>query len=411
MVLYNAFLAVVIVAIAYVIGEWVSDITRAWVPSVLVTAILFLIGYWTIFPETISDDSGLTSFAGTIGVLMFITHIGTVISLRQLAEQWKTVIICLVGLAGMVALCWFICPLIMEKTLVIAGLPPLTGGIVAALTMQNAAQSAGLEEAAVFAIAMYSVQGLAGYPITALCLHAEGRKLINDWHTEKEKLSETEIAKMKTIGLSTIGDDSDVKKPIPPVPERFNTPVFIIAKVAASVWLSTLVGQLIPQIPTIVWCLIISVVLTRLGFLDTSSLTRANTYTIFIFAAMLSVFSGLKDCTPSMLKTLIGPMLIMIIIGVAGMGVAAFIIARILKMDFPLAFANGLTALYGFPCDAIITENTCNSLTQDPDERGYLMSKMFPSMVVGGFVTVTITSVIFAGYFARLLSGTGGVVF
>ena len=410
MVLYNAFLAVVIVCVCYVIGEWVADISKAWIPSVLVTAILFLIGYWTVFPATLNDDTGLASFASTIGVLMFITHIGTVISLKQLIEQWKTVVVCLVGLAGMVALCWFICPLIMEKTLVIAGLPPLTGGIVAALTMQKAATAAGLKEAAVFAIAMYSVQGLAGYPITALCLHAEGKRLIKEWRSGSLNLSEAEIAKMKTIGLSTIGDDSDIKKPIPPIPDKYNTPVLIIGKVALSVWISSLVGQLIPQIPTIVWCLIISVILTRLGFLDTSSLSRANTYTIFMFAAMLSVFSGLKDCTPHMLKTLIGPMLIMIIIGVIGMAIAAFVIAKVFKMSFPLALANGLTALYGFPCDAIITESTCNSLTEDPDERGYLMSQMFPSMVVGGFVTVTITSVIFAGYFAQLLGG-GGVVF
>lgn len=410
MVLYNAFLAVVIVCVCYVIGEWVADISKAWIPSVLVTAILFLIGYWTVFPATLNDDTGLASFASTIGVLMFITHIGTVISLKQLIEQWKTVVVCLAGLAGMVALCWFICPLIMEKTLVIAGLPPLTGGIVAALTMQKAATAAGLKEAAVFAIAMYSVQGLAGYPITALCLHAEGKRLIKEWRSGSLNLSEAEIAKMKTIGLSTIGDDSDLKKPIPPIPDKYNTPVLIIGKVALSVWISSLVGQLIPQIPTIVWCLIISVILTRLGFLDTSSLSRANTYTIFMFAAMLSVFSGLKDCTPHMLKTLIGPMLIMIIIGVVGMAIAAFVIAKIFKMSFPLALANGLTALYGFPCDAIITESTCNSLTEDPDERGYLMSKMFPSMVVGGFVTVTITSVIFAGYFAQLLGG-GGVTF
>lgn len=409
MVLYNAFLAVVIVCVCYVIGEWVADISKAWIPSVLVTAILFLIGYWTVFPATLNDDTGLASFASTIGVLMFITHIGTVISLKQLIEQWKTVVVCLVGLVGMVALCWFICPLIMEKTLVIAGLPPLTGGIVAALTMQKAATAAGLKEAAVFAIAMYSVQGLAGYPITALCLHAEGKRLIKEWRSGSLNLSEAEIAKMKTIGLSTIGDDSDIKKPIPPIPAKFNTPVLIIGKVALSVWISSLVGQLIPQIPTIVWCLIISVILTRLGFLDTSSLSRANTYTIFMFAAMLSVFSGLKDCTPHMLKTLIGPMLIMIIIGVIGMAIAAFVIAKIFKMSFPLALANGLTALYGFPCDAIITESTCNSLTEDPDERGYLMSKMFPSMVVGGFVTVTITSVIFAGYFAQLLGG--GITF
>ena len=275
---------------------------------------------------------------------------------------------------------------------------------------QRLATAAGLKEAAVFAIAMYSVQGLAGYPITALCLHAEGKRLIKEWRSGSLNLSEAEIAKMKTIGLSTIGDDSDIKKPIPPIPAKFNTPVLIIGKVALSVWISSLVGQLIPQIPTIVWCLIISVILTRLGFLDTSSLSRANTYTIFMFAAMLSVFSGLKDCTPHMLKTLIGPMLIMIIIGVIGMAIAAFVIAKIFKMSFPLALANGLTALYGFPCDAIITESTCNSLTEDPDERGYLMSKMFPSMVVGGFVTVTITSVIFAGYFAQLLGG-GGVTF
>ena len=31
------------------------------------------------------------------------------------------------------------------------------------------------------------------------------------------------------------------------------------------------------------------------------------------------------------------------------------------------------------------------------------MSRMFPSMLVGGFVTVTITSVVLAGTFASLL--------
>lgn len=403
MVMYNAFLALIVVAIAYVIGEWISEITHAWVPSILVTSIIFLIGYWTIFPNSIAEDSGLIDFAGKIAVLMFITHIGTVISLKQLIEQWKTVVICLVGLLGMVALCWFICPLLIDKTLMIAGLPPLTGGVVAALTMQSAAKEAGLETAAVFAIAMYSVQGLAGYPITAVCLHKEGRKLLKEWRSGELNLSQEEIDKMKSVGLTAIANDNDIKKLLPPVPEKFNTPVFIIAKVAFSVWLSTIVGQIIPQVPTIVWCLIISVILTKIGILDTSSLSRANTYTIFMFAAMLSVFAGLKNCTPSMLLSIIIPMIIMIVIGVIGMGIAAFVISKILKMSFPLAFANGLTALYGFPCDAIITESTCNALTEDPDERGYLMSKMFPSIVVGGFVTVTITSVLFAGYFATLL--------
>jgi len=31
------------------------------------------------------------------------------------------------------------------------------------------------------------------------------------------------------------------------------------------------------------------------------------------------------------------------------------------------------------------------------------MSRLFPSMIVGGFITVTITSVLLAGFFVKLL--------
>ena len=37
-----------------------------------------------------------------------------------------------------------------------------------------------------------------------------------------------------------------------------------------------------------------------------------------------------------------------------------------------------------------------------PEEKEYLMSKMFPPMIVGGFTTVTITSVIIASVFAKM---------
>ena len=37
-----------------------------------------------------------------------------------------------------------------------------------------------------------------------------------------------------------------------------------------------------------------------------------------------------------------------------------------------------------------------------PEEKEFLMSKMFPPMIVGGFTTVTITSVVIAGIFAEM---------
>lgn len=106
----------------------------------------------------------LIPFGSTIGIYLLITHMGTVISIKQLLSQWKTIVVCLAGLAGMCALCLVILPGMIGRDLVVAGLPPLTGGIIAATTMMKAAEANGLAEAAIFAIAMYCAQGFAGYP-------------------------------------------------------------------------------------------------------------------------------------------------------------------------------------------------------------------------------------------------------
>lgn len=400
--MYNFVLAFVICAAAYIIGEVVSTVTKAWIPSVFVTAIVMLIGYWTVFPHELVSDSKLIPFGSTLGIYLLITHMGTVISLKQLKAQWKTIVVCLSGLLGMCVLAWFICPLFMDKTLVIAGLPPLTGGIIAATTMQSAAANAGLEVAAVFAITMYCVQGFAGYPITAVCLQVEGKRLLKEFReggSVPVALAENPMAMV---------DEPERKTIIPPVPKKFDSAVVTLIKLGIVAWFATLLGGVsfpfIGKISGAIWALVLGVIFTTLGFLDRNSLNRANSYGIVMFALMMYVFDGLKDCTPDMLVSIIVPMIILIVIGVFGMAVASFVISKVLKMSFPLAFANGLTALYGFPCDAIITESTCKSLAQTDDEFNFLMSKMFPSMIVGGFVTVTITSVFIAGAFASFFA-------
>ena len=400
--MYNFALAFVICAVAYIIGEYVAKITKAWVPSVFVTAAVLLIGYWTIIPKEVVSDSMLIPFGSTIGIYLLITHMGTVISLKQLIQQWRTIVVCLSGLAGMMLLGYFVAPLLIDKTLVIAGLPPLTGGIVAATMMQSAAQEAGLEVAAVFAIAMYCIQGFAGYPITAICLQTEGKRLLKDFRSGNVVLTETDRREMASVGMTVVADDSDRKTLIPRIPDKWNSPVLMLGKLGLVGWLATQLGA-ITGISGAIWALVLGVFFTTIGFLETNLLNRANSYQIIMFALMMYVFDGLKTCTPAMLKSIIIPMIVLIVIGVAGMAAFAFIISKVLKMSFPLAFANGLTALYGFPCDAIITESTCNALGQTEEERQYLMSKMFPSMIVGGFVTVTITSVFIAGWFSSIL--------
>jgi len=396
--MYNFALAFVICTLVFIIGEVVSTLSKAWIPSVFVTAVVILIGYWTVLPANLVSDSMLIPFGSTIGIYLLITHMGTVISLKQLAEQWKTIVICLVGLAGMCGLSLLIAPALIERELVIAGLPPLTGGIVAATMMRDAAMEAGLERAAIFAIAMYCIQGFAGYPITAVCLQFEGKRLLKDFRSGKAQLTEADRAAMANISGKS---EQTTKKLLPPLPEKFNSPIVMLGKLALVGWFATQLGTF-TGLSGAIWALVLGVFFTTIGFLETSLLNRANSYGIIMFALMMYIFDGLKDCTPQMLGSIIFPMVVLIVIGVVGMAVASFIVAKVLKTSFPLAFANGLTALYGFPCDAIITESTCNAMASTPEEKDYLMSKMFPSMIVGGFVTVTITSVVIAGFFVKM---------
>ena len=404
--MYNFALAFVICAAVYLIGEAVSNVTKAWIPSVFVTAAVILVGYWTVLPQSFISDSMLIPFGSTIGMYLILVHMGTVISIKQLLEQWKTIVVCLAGLAGMCALCLVICPMIMDRSYVIAGLPPLTGGIVAATTMMNAANEAGLADAAIFAIAMYCVQGFAGYPLTAACLQLEGKKMLKEYRAGGVKTEKVSNEVDENSG--NLVTASAKKKLLPALPAKWNTAVMILGKMGIVVWLASMLGTwVVPvinmKISGAIWALLLGIIFTTIGFLDESALNKSSSYGIIMFALMMYIFDGLKDCTPDMLASIILPMIELIVIGVFGMAVLCFVVSKVLKTSFLLSFATALTALYGFPPNAVITENTCTALADTPEEKEYLMSKMFAPMIVGGFTTVTITSVIIAGLFAEML--------
>ena len=65
--------------------------------------------------------------------------------------------------------------------------------------------------------------------------------------------------------------------------------------------------------------------------------------------------------------------------------------------------ALSLTALYGFPPNYVLTDEASKALAENREEYDFLMGQMLPKMLVGGFITVTITSVILAGIFINML--------
>lgn len=397
----SSIVAFLVLAVVYYIGEFVGTKTKAWIPSVFVIATLFLFGYWTFFPKDIVALAGMGApLGGTLVIMLCITHMGTIISIRQLLDQWKIICITLAGLAGMVALCWFICIPLVGRAYVIAGLPPLTGGIVAATMMNSAAAERGLTTAAVLAIAMYAVQGFFGYPLTAVCLKLEGRRLLAKYRSGEVQVNKNEKVDTTVGNMAT----SDVLKYriFPEVPAKYSTTALILAKLMFSAWLASLAAK-VTGINMAVIALLFGIIFTELGFLEKNALHKAGSYGFLMYVLMIFVFAGLKDATPQMLGECIGPMLTIIVIGVAGMAVLSILVGKVLKVSWEMSFATSLTALYGFPPNYILTEESVKALAETPEEHQYLLDSMLPQMIVGGFVTVTITSVVIAGIFIGLL--------
>lgn len=398
--LYNFMSAFVACLVVVLLGEWLSKLTKGWIPSVFISAVILLLCFWTFLPKTVVADAKILQLGSTVAIFLLIAHMGTLFSLKRLLEQWKTVIICLAGLFGMCTLAWFVCPLLMDKPLVITGLPPLAGGIVATTMMQKAAQDAGLPVAAVFAISMYCIQGFAGYPLTAICLKREAQKLLKEareGHPEGGAVVDSRRVMADAMALP-----ENEKRGILAVPDAWNTPFFVLLKLALVGWLALVIG-ILTGVSGAIWALVLGVIFCRLGFLEPDVLSKTGSKDLLFFTLIMFVYSGLADCTPALLFDLIGPMLILLVIGLCGMGIMAFIVGKILKISPWLGYANCLTALYGFPFDAIMTEKICHDEGANKEEVDYLMSRLFPSMIVGGFVTVTITSVVLAGIFVKFL--------
>ena len=397
-IVMSQMLALSILVFFLFIGDVVAVRTKAWVPSIFISAVLFLIGYWTFFPENIVELAGIPPTVAVMLIYLLITNMGTLLSVQELINQWKTILIALAGILGIITALFAIGTFLFGSETIIVAIPPLVGGLVSALIMSEGAAAAGLPSLAVFAIVIYVMQGFAGYPLTSVVLKKEGKRLL-------QQFRDGEIVEKQVEG-GNIDSGVNELKLFKWMPEKYNTEFFKFFRLAfvgflayqVSVWLAPIV-----TISPFVLCLLFGVIATSVGFLEKHPLKKANGFGFAVLGLMLFILDGLKKATPEMMVELIWPLMGCIVLGVAGMYVFSLIMGKVLKVSKEMAFAVSLTALYGFPADYIITNEVINSLTTDEKEREVLTSHMLPPMLVAGFITVTIVSVILAGIFVGFL--------
>lgn len=391
-------LAFSIIALILFIGDAVSTRTKSVFPSVFVCAILFLVGYWTFFPKEIVALAGFQTPVVMLAMYLLITNMGTLLSFEELTRQWRTVIVALAGIAGIIALLMTVGQLVLDFQTVVVATPPLVGGVVASLIMSQAATAEGLTSLAVLAILIYVMQGFVGYPLTSIMLKREGNRVLKlhrsgQWH--------------KNVAVSDAqAEEADHPRMFKAMPAEYNSYYFKFLRLAIVAFLAWGTSQLVKpifEISPFVLCLVYGVIGTSVGFLERQPLRSAGAFGFAILILMAFIFDGLKQATPQMLADLAWPLVCIIAIGVVGMYFFSYIAGKLLGISPPLAFSCALTALYGFPADYIITNEVVNALTTNKDEREILTAHMMPPMLVAGFITVTMVSVVLAGIFVGLL--------
>lgn len=403
-------LALFIIVLILYIGDAIAVRTKAWIPSVFVCAVLFLLGYWTFFPKNIVSIAGIPQVVAVTLMYLLITNMGTLLSLKELLRQWKTILISLSGILGIIVFIYAVGMVLFDLNTILVAIPPLVGGIVSSLIMSKGAADAGLIDLSVFAILIYVMQGFAGYPLTAVMLKREGRRVLAQYRNGqwKESLS---VDGANDVEVKAIASDDEMPRLFKKIPSHYNTSYFKFLRLAAVGYLAYLVSTWAAPIVSIspfVLCLLFGVIASSLGFLERQPLQKANGFGFAIMALMLFIFDTLNHATPDMLLRLVYPMVVLIVAAVIGMYLASWIVGKILGVSKEMAFAVSLTALYGFPADYIITNEAINALTKDEKERQILTGHMLGPMLVGGFISVTMVSVVLAGIMVGFITPVAG---
>lgn len=384
--------AFLIVMVFMFIGEWVSSLTKAYVPSIFISAVLFTIGFWTILPKDIVAKASFGSEFVGVCIPILLVHLGTMMNIRQLLNQWRAVTIALSGTLGTIILTLTVGTLLFDWHTVIAAIPPLTGGLVSALLMTDGLKAAGLSSLVVLPVSMFIMHSMIGYPLTSVMLKKEGRRLLRE-HRDNPQAVVVEKESVETE-----------PKALFKLPAKYNTSAFMLAKVGVvgllSIWVAGLMNG---AINANVIALILGVIGHQIGFLEKEVLNKTKVFNWLMYGLMAYVLSQLSVTTPDMLGTILIQIVVLIILGIFGMFIASWSLSKPMKMSKEMAFASSLTALFGFPADYVLTNEVIGHLTTDENERAYLMGHMMPKMLVGGFATVSVASVIIASVFLKLL--------
>ncbi len=400
----NPIVAFVVVMAVWTVSEYVARKTKSLLSSLFVASLIFLVGFLSgIFPEDLLASSSLLALAGVV-VGFIIVHLGTVISLDDFKKQWKTFLIGFSTVIGIGIALW-IASLIFGGRIsgaaedgyaqaldfVVAGTGALSGGTISVIIVQEAALGAALTSIAVFPVLIAALQGLVGFPLTSLILRKEAARLRDEYRAGNLEAPE---APDEQAASSTL------------LPAAFqNTPgtLFVVGLVVlAALGINNLTDGILN---TFVVALIFGILLRAFKVFKPSVLAGIDSFGLMMLAIMILVFGPLATVEPADVKALAFPLFLAFLFGIAGIVGSSALVGKLLGYSIPMSVAIGLTSLYGFPGTMILSQEAAKGAGETPEEIAAIENSILPKMIVAGFSTVTITSVVVTSIIAGRIGG------
>lgn len=386
----------------YLIGEFLSHLTKGYVPSLLFASFIFLFAFWAgVLPVDVTTSSGIVTVTANFGIALLLTNMGTMIDLETMCREWKTVLIAFLGLGGILVAAFAVGIPLFGREYALVAAPPIAGGTIAGILVQEAANAAGRPELAGFAVLVLAFQGFVGMPIATLGMKKElARKLkAGDFDSDALPSDRLKLPSMRIFKET---------------PAKFKTSTMYLFKLGVVATLANIVG-LMTKIPgdgpanyylnPNIAYLLFGMLFTRLGFLEKESLQKSNAYGFCLMGLMFMLPGSLSSISPSDLLSMIVPLAGMLVFSAAGVCLIAAILGKLVGYSPYMSLSVAITCMFGYPGTELLTNEAVREMGDGvtDEQRARAKAYLLPKMVVGGFVTVTIASVAFASAIAPII--------
>ena len=369
-----------VIAVLFVVGEIVSRKLKAVIPAVLVSGILFMALLWSgIVPVDMVERSKLGVLM-PVGMMFIILSMGTNTSLKEMAANWRVVLLAAVSYIFELCMILLVVSFIFDWNMAVSAFP---GSSAATLIVQERARALGYNDCVILSVLLLFLNGMVACPIVGVLIKKEAKRIIAN-------------------GIPELADNRLGANPVKETKKSGGSSYVSFFKFYLGAWICQRLSVVIGISPYVL-CLVLGVVFSEIGFFRRDELKRTESNGFLFFILMAMILNSFGASSPEMLLQVLLPIVVVLCTAVLSLSLSSLVLGKFLGFSPWMSVALGFNIMVGFPVNLMLAQDMINFLIDDEQERSYLMEQIGNRMVLAGFTSTTFLSNTLGPIMATLL--------